>query len=560
MKKAKKRLLLSRAQRCHCGRVSSSLDRSITLSPSRHNQASSPKSSCLVAPRIENQIQCATVHENPKRDLDHFVACHNAPTMYSTPIRSFVLSVQLLLALSSIGRTSAFSIRQTNVDGRCSRSILSAKGGGRTPVQPDKIDPSEEWEADPTDPSECRLIICQVTDVYTLENFASFKTLVEETKRNSDGAKVISMLTGDFLSPYLLSSVDRGAGMMKALARIPLDYLTWGNHEADIAHKTVCKHVRNFPGTWLNSNMLDHEAMESQQEYDVIELVSPDGSHSRKVGLCAVLSDDPALYSHFKAPGAFGGATVTDPWEALAKYKKILEEEEGCDLVVPLQHLYVPDDHKTCKQFDFPVVLSGHDHHRVDEVVDGTRLLKPGMNAIYSTVLEISWGNKESDRPRIRARFVKNEDWEPDPVLHEENERAYDALIPLRNTELARVPSSFEPLSSGNARGEVCTMGKYICSLIKSAMNVKRRQRALDIDAVLLMVSAGNTSVLFSVSSSCCTASSLLASHLWFYSVVDVVAVFRGVIFEEMLRSIPRAHSFHSKHWKLKSNLMRQSE
>ena len=102
MKKAKKRLLLSRAQRCHCGRVSSSLDRSITLSPSRHNQASSPKSSCLVAPRIENQIQCATVHENPKRDLDHFVACHNAPTMYSTPIRSFVLSVQLLLALSSI--------------------------------------------------------------------------------------------------------------------------------------------------------------------------------------------------------------------------------------------------------------------------------------------------------------------------------------------------------------------------------------------------------------------------------------------------------------------------
>ena len=87
--------------------------------------------------------------------------------------------------------------------------------------------------------------------------------------------------------------------------------------------------------------MLNHEAMDAQQEYDVIELTSPDGKNSRKVGLCAVLSDDPALYSHFKAPGAFGGATITDPWNALAKYKILLEEEEECDLVIPLQHLYV---------------------------------------------------------------------------------------------------------------------------------------------------------------------------------------------------------------------------
>jgi len=390
----------------------------------------------------------------------------------------------LILCVSASVKALAFSVAHVGEAKKTS--------GGREPSQPDKIDPSELWEADPTQASECRLIVCQITDVYTLENFASFKTLVEETKSNSEGATVVSMLTGDFLSPYLLSSVDRGAGMMNALSKIPLDYLTWGNHEADIDHKKVVSHVRNFPGKWINSNMLDHEAMESQQEYDVIELTSPDGSQSRKVGLCAVLSDDRALYSHFKAPGAFGGATLTDPWEALAKYKSILENEEDCDLVIPLQHLYVPDDHKTCRDFDFPVVLSGHDHHRVDEVVEGTRLLKPGMNAVYSTILEISWMNKEASQPRIRARFVKVDDWEPDPVLQEENERAYDALIPLRKTELARVPSSFEPLSSGNARGEVCTMGKYICSLLRSSMNVSRRQRKHDIDAVSKIGFVGN--------------------------------------------------------------------
>ena len=41
--------------------------------------------------------------------------------------------------------------------------------------------------------------------------------MVEQIKRENKGAKVISMLTGDFLSPYLLSTVDHGAGMMNAL-------------------------------------------------------------------------------------------------------------------------------------------------------------------------------------------------------------------------------------------------------------------------------------------------------------------------------------------------------
>ena len=366
---------------------------------------------------------------------------------------------------------------------------LPSRRGGRPPTSQDKVDTSEVWEPAPCKEDEARLIVLQITDVYTLEYFAHFKTLLEETRAKSQGAKVICMLTGDFLSPYLLSSVDKGAGMMHALNRVPMDYLTWGNHEADIDHRTVCRHVRNFKGKWLNSNMLDHEAMESQLEYDVVCIESPDGTNKRKVGLTAVLSDDEALYDGFDEPGAFGGATLTDPWEALRKYKDLLEgPEHNCDIVLPLQHLYVPDDHKTCQEFDFPVILSGHDHHRVDEVVNGTRLLKPGMNGVYATVLEFSWPNQKADKkPSIRARFVKCEDYPADPVLAEENERAYDALIPLRNTELARVPPTFEPLSSKGSRESVCTMGKYVCTLLRSAINSARGKRRSQVDAVLLM-------------------------------------------------------------------------
>eukprot|EP00978_Attheya_sp_CCMP212_P034539 scaffold145101_cov59-Attheya_sp.AAC.2 len=401
------------------------------------------------------------------------------------------------------------------------------RGGGRKPGMPnmeslntDDDDETNEqekknkdgkktkWRPSPVAPGEARLTIVQITDVYTLEHFASLRTLLQETKKDlqgcgCDGAHtVISVLTGDFLAPYLLSSVDRGNGMMKALAQTPIDYVTWGNHEADIDHRTVCRHVRQFPGKWLNSNMQSHEAMDAQLPFDVITVTTPDGTHERTVGLVAVLSNDPALYSHFKPPGAFGGATIDDPWDTLQRYQDMLMAAPyHCDVVLPLQHTYVPDDHKTCRQFDFPVVLSGHDHHRVDEVIEGTRLLKPGLDGIYATVLEFSWPdnvnhnnmkNKNKDdapnkNPNVKARFVQVEDWEPDPVLQQELDKAYDVLLPLRNTELARVPPTFQPLSSVNSRGCVCTMGTYICSLVKSSMNTARRQRAHMVDAVIIM-------------------------------------------------------------------------
>jgi EF-hand domain pair len=123
----------------------------------------------------------------------------------------------------------------------------------------------------------------------------------------------------------------------------------------------------------------------------------------------------------------------------------------------------------------------------VDEVVHGSRLLKPGMNGMYATVLELSWKDASVTQPEIRARFVKCSLWKPDPVLQQENERAYEVLAPMRNTELARVPTVFEPLSSNRSREVVCTMGKFLCSLLKSSLNVARRQRQHLVDAVLLM-------------------------------------------------------------------------
>ena len=115
----------------------------------------------------------------------------------------------------------------------------------------------------------------------------------------------------------------------------------------------------------------------------IVEVVSPDGTNARKLGMVGVLSNSESLYK----PDAFGGAEIEDPWVCLKQYNDKLKGEDGCDMVLPLCHLYEIQDERTCREFDFPVIMSGHDHHRVDRVIEGTRLLKPGMDAHYAIVM-----------------------------------------------------------------------------------------------------------------------------------------------------------------------------
>ena len=98
-----------------------------------------------------------------------------------------------------------------------------------------------------------RIRIVQITDVYTLKNFPHLKTLIGEKKSEMDelGGKTISMLTGDFLAPYLLSSFDKGQGMVNILNKTPIDYVIWGNHEHDLGN--ICTGCLIWIGDFLKS-------------------------------------------------------------------------------------------------------------------------------------------------------------------------------------------------------------------------------------------------------------------------------------------------------------------
>merc|ERR1712232_1336423 len=51
-------------------------------------------------------------------------------------------------------------------------------------------------------------------------------------------------------------------------------------------------------------------------------------------------------------------------------------------------------------------------------------------------------------------------------------EKANAVLDPLRKTQLARIPQSYRPLTSFNSRGSCVSMGRYLLSKIRDAINM----------------------------------------------------------------------------------------
>ena len=98
------------------------------------------------------------------------------------------------------------------------------------------------------------LTLVAVNDVYDLEHLPKLRTLVDPVKAEREG-RVITTLAGDFLSPSVLSSLDRGRGMVQVLNAVGIGYACFGNHEADVGLKALRKRIGEFSATLINSNV-----------------------------------------------------------------------------------------------------------------------------------------------------------------------------------------------------------------------------------------------------------------------------------------------------------------
>ena len=90
------------------------------------------------------------------------------------------------------------------------------------------------------------------------------------------------------------------------------------------------------------------------------------------------------------------------------------------------------------------------------------RLLKPGMDGHYAVVVDLVWESTNSDpTPAINVETIAVADYDPDPQLIEEVNKAYSVLDPLLKTDLTIIPKKYSPLSSRGVREKRSTMVRF---------------------------------------------------------------------------------------------------
>ena len=95
-----------------------------------------------------------------------------------------ILILLFIISRYNVSSTNAFASLVNHYDFPGSRK---GTGAGCSLQAPNKIDSTKIWEISCAGKSEVRLIVLQVTDVYTLDYFAHLKTLLEETIAISKG-------------------------------------------------------------------------------------------------------------------------------------------------------------------------------------------------------------------------------------------------------------------------------------------------------------------------------------------------------------------------------------
>lgn len=312
-------------------------------------------------------------------------------------------------------------------------------------------------------------IIC-VNDVYTLENLPRLKGLVRHHAEAAPPDALLVTLAGDFIAPSILSSLDKGAGMVDCLNEIPITHTIFGNHEDDVGMAELGKRVGEFRGTWLNTNMPTFRpALPTHQR---LEVTCP-GGRTVRVGLLGLLAHQRNLYR----PGAFGGHAIEPANATALRWTKRLVEEEGCACVIPITHQDRADDHALARMQRaprFPIIIAGHEHEVLIDEVEGSWVIKAGAEAATAVVVDLIWPAAApppgvADLPAVTLKLQEVSEHPEDPELRARVARHMLAVRKLDGATLVRIPPGAQ-LSSVGIRSRQTSLGTVLCSHVRDVL------------------------------------------------------------------------------------------
>ena len=347
------------------------------------------------------------------------------------------------------------------------------------------------------DPSAVRMRFCHINDVYTLENLPKLRTLLVDAASGLPPNNLVVTIGGDLLSPYPLSALDKGRGMVDVLLKCGVRFCCFGNHEADVgltALRLRIEQWRQGCGVWLNTNMPDLLPELALPTHAPIVGYSHDGNSARHISLLGVCTGEAALYP---PPYDFGGAyrTAEDCNTcALTTARRLMESgvqgaEEPTDApsdvtttdaIVVLTHQDTAPDRELARQgwdAGIAVVLGGHDHEEYLEQHNKCVMAKSGSDARKVVIVDLLWPSSEhKGMPLVdHMELMPVADWTPSKPVAKAADGHMKKINDMEKLKGAMALTYFEadPLvSSKGIRKRQTTMGTIICNALRQEMDV----------------------------------------------------------------------------------------
>ena len=315
------------------------------------------------------------------------------------------------------------------------------------------------------------LRIISINDIYDIKNYPYVETVIQALKKSAEDAVVIAALSGDFLSPCLLTSLDGGKSMLDILKIVDIDYICFGNHEFDVELDVLKERFKTYEGKCLNSNIDNLPIVDKSGKFLPNHEIIQVGGHN--VALAGFCTDNMDIFR----PGI--NLTIQPIFEALKSTWS--ECSHSAEILIPLTHQTIAEDRELATKIDrdtqlkgkVPVIIGGHEHEIYIEEIAQSFIVKAGSDGKNVLVSDIWWSEEGEVQSAVHMLSASHFDAESHTQMYVEKTENF--LGSLMDVAIFQVK---ETMSSKRTRFKPEKVASTLCSYIKRSLQ--------DIDIVML--------------------------------------------------------------------------
>ena len=245
---------------------------------------------------------------------------------------------------------------------------------------------------------------------------AVLRTLISSIRREARGA-VLLVDGGDTIHGSAVAALTEGRAVVSLLDRMGYDLVLPGNWEVVYGKRAMLRDLGMYSAAKVCANMYHAEGDGQQLIFPPWKVFQVAGTRVGFIGY-----NDPFTGTR-QSPDYSRGIRFGRPEESLARYVRVLREEQGCTLVFVLSHLGLTQhlhlaNQPSAQGVDY--VLGGDTHERTREPLQAryAKVTEPGAFGSFLGRLDLVLEGGRIKQERYRLLEVDPERYVEEPEMH----------------------------------------------------------------------------------------------------------------------------------------------